>query len=178
MRLAQQHRARQSPPQLAQAKPALETVRGFRQAEARVLALPDRVIAAADGARDVAQQYVDPSRSRILDPAAGATAVRHQYDPLGACIGRVRMIGLGPTAEAEQPIRVVRLGARRQMARLPVLLELHEIDRHGVCPRRRGGRHRPAALSQIARPGAEVRAESGNDNRSVVLRPQLARCDC
>ena len=70
MRLAQHHRARQSPPQFAQTKPALETVRGFRQAEARVLVLPDHVIAAADGACEVAQQYVDPSRSRILDPAA------------------------------------------------------------------------------------------------------------
>ena len=256
MRLAQHHRARQSPPQFAQAKPTVETVRSFRQAEARVLALPDRAIAATVGAFDVAQQYVDPSRSRTLNLAAGAAAIRHQYDPLGTSVGRVRMIGLGQTAEAEQPIRACLGAARRQMARLPgldagiveaahwlgdlkdcaseqgrlmpagpvlvvhlpaaaearaptvvaaealqparptrgaiglcfgtvllhelehrqFLLELHEIDRHGVYPRRR--RHRPAALSQIMRPGAEIRGESSKGNRSVVLRPQLARCDC
>jgi len=40
MRLAEHHRPRQSGQYRAQIKSALESVRGFRQVEARVLALP------------------------------------------------------------------------------------------------------------------------------------------
>lgn len=55
MRLAEHHRPRQSRQHGTQIKSAVETVGRFGQVEARVLALPDRVVAAADGAFDVAQ---------------------------------------------------------------------------------------------------------------------------
>ena len=44
MRLAAHHRLRQSRQHRAQIKSAVESVRGFRQVEARVFALPDRVV--------------------------------------------------------------------------------------------------------------------------------------
>ena len=73
MRLAERHRPRQSRQYRAQIKSA-ESVGSFRQIQARVLALPDRVVpwglplvvAAADGALEVAQQHVDPACVRGL----------------------------------------------------------------------------------------------------------------
>jgi hypothetical protein len=44
MRLAQHHRPRQLRQDRTQIKSAVESVRGFRQVDARVLALPDRVV--------------------------------------------------------------------------------------------------------------------------------------
>ena len=110
MRLAQHHGARQSRQYRAQVKSAVETVRRFRQVEARVLALSDRVVTAADGALDVAQQHVDPARA--VDLAGGAAAARLQH--------RVRMARISEAAEAEQAV-AEHLGVRCQMPRLPVL---------------------------------------------------------
>ena len=110
MGLAEHHRPGQSRQHRTQVKSAVETVRRFRQVEARVLALPDRMVAAADGALDVAQQHVDPARA--VDLAGGTAAAGLQH--------RVRVSGIGEAAEAEQAI-TEDLGVWRQMACLPVL---------------------------------------------------------
>src|SRR6185312_7376436 len=70
-RLAQRHGARQSRQHLGKAKPAVESVSRLSQIAPRVLGLPHGVVAAADGALDVAQHHVHPARA--LDFGGGAT---------------------------------------------------------------------------------------------------------
>src|SRR6185312_6871196 len=70
-RLAQRHGARQSRQHLGKAKPAVESVSRLSQIAPRVLGLPHGVVAAADGALDVAQHHVHPARA--LDLGGGAT---------------------------------------------------------------------------------------------------------
>ncbi len=53
MGLAQHHRSGQSRQHLVQAKPAIKPVCGFRQIQARVLALLDRVVGQRTAADDV-----------------------------------------------------------------------------------------------------------------------------
>jgi len=110
MRLAQHHRTHQSRQHLAQSKSAVETVCRFSQIVPCILALADRMVAAADRALDVVQHDVDPARAADLTVGASPCSLRY----------RMRMASIGETAKTEQTI-AEDLHVGRQMVRLPGL---------------------------------------------------------
>ena len=97
----------------------VETIRGFRRIAPRIpkrdsprsyVALPDRLVAAADRAFDVpwglplvvVQQDVDPARTAHF--AGGTSACSFQHRRLGTSVGRVHVPGRGEAAKAEQAV--------------------------------------------------------------------------
>lgn len=107
---APHHRGRKSRQRLAQAEPAVETVRRFGQVAPRILGLFDGMVGATDRPLEVAQDDVDPSRSSHFGGGAAAAGVER-------CVG---VAGVFEPAEASQAV-TVDLALRCQAARDPVV---------------------------------------------------------
>lgn len=98
-----------------QVRTTVDPPRGLRQVAPRVLSLADCVIAAADGALDVAEHYV--GLARALRFRGGTTVFRVEYG--------VRMVEVGEAPKAGQAIAEGPApGARRRTAQSSMALLL------------------------------------------------------
>ncbi len=153
MGLTEHHRAHQLRQHLAQTKTAVESVCGFRQMQARVLALPDRVVAAADRAIDLGQHDVHPECVLHFAGRTHLFAFQRRAGVSGTRAEQAIEIdfgGRGETPRRPLPEAVIVDAAHRLDARMPRILESF-VGLHGNQKRprvlRAPSRLVPVALS-------------------------------